>query len=52
MGGSWSVDLYAKNLTDEYFKTGVFLTASTLGSSAQAQIGMPRNYGIRVRREF
>lgn len=48
----WSVDLYGKNLSNEYYKTSTFFNAALLGGAAQAQIAMPRNYGIRVRRNF
>lgn len=50
--GAWSVDLYGKNLTNEYYKTSVFLFGVSLGAAAQAQIGAPRTYGIRVQRRF
>ena len=50
--GLWSVDLYGKNLTDEYYKTSVFLFGVSLGAAAQAQIGIPRTYGMRFQRRF
>lgn len=49
---NWSVDLYGKNLTNEYYKTSVFLFGVSLGAAAQAQIGAPRTYGIRFHRRF
>jgi len=49
---SWSIDLYGKNLTDEYYKTSVFLFGVSLGAAAQAQIGAPRTYGMRFQRRF
>ena len=50
--GRWSVDLYGRNLTDEYYKTSGFFYAVTLGSAMQAQIGAPRTYGARFRYSF
>jgi len=48
----WHIDLYGQNLTNEYYKTGIYYYSVLLGSSAQAQVGKPRTYGIRIRREF
>jgi len=52
ISGKWSVDLYGKNLTDEYYKTSSLFYAAVLGSGLQAQIGKPRTYGIRFRYNF
>jgi iron complex outermembrane receptor protein len=49
---SWSIDVYGKNLTDEYYKTSVFLFGVSLGAAAQAQVGAPRTYGVRFQRSF
>lgn len=48
----WTVDLYGRNLTNEYYKTSGYFYAITLGSALQAQIGAPRTYGARIRYEF
>jgi len=48
----WHIDLYGQNLTNEYYKTGIYYYSVLLGSSAQAQVGKPRTFGIRIRREF
>ena len=48
----WKVDLYGHNLSDEYYKTGIYYYSVLLGSTAQAQIGKPRTFGLRVRRDF
>ena len=50
--GLWSADIYAKNLSNEFYKTGSYFYSIVLGSTQQAQIAEPRTYGIRFRRNF
>ncbi len=49
---TWTVNVYGKNLNNEFYKTSAFFNSSALGGAAQAQVGMPRNYGVRIRRNF
>jgi len=50
--GLWSADLYGKNLSNEFYKTGSYFYSIVLGSTQQAQIAEPRTYGLRFRRNF
>jgi iron complex outermembrane receptor protein len=50
--GLWSADLYGKNLSNEFYKTGSYFYSIVLGSTQQAQIAEPRTYGFRFRRNF
>lgn len=48
----WSVDLYGKNLTNEFYKTGAVLYSVGLGSTVSAIVGKPRTYGVRIQTHF
>jgi len=48
----WLVELWGKNLTDEYYRTSSFFAAATTGSYNHSEIGRPRSYGVRVRYDF
>jgi len=48
----WLVELWGRNLTDEYYLTSAYFSSATSGSGRQSQIGRPRSYGLRVRFEF
>lgn len=48
----WLVELWGRNLTDEYYRTSSLMSGATIGSVNQSQIGWPRSYGVRVRYDF
>lgn len=48
----WSLDLFGKNLTDEFYKQSAFLSAAALGSAVNANIGERRTYGLRFRAQY
>lgn len=49
---SWSIDVYGRNLTNEFYRTSAFAFSAALGSTFQTNIGMPRSWGIMLRTEF
>ena len=50
--GQWSVELFGKNLTDEFIRQSLFYGPISVGSPATASISPPRTYGIRFNYNF
>jgi outer membrane receptor protein involved in Fe transport len=50
--GSWSLQLWGRNLTDETYYRGTFFSVGTVGPSTNSYPSNPRTYGLTLRARF
>lgn len=50
--GSWSLQLWGRNLTDETYYRGTFFSVGTIGPSTNSYPSNPRTYGLTLRARF
>lgn len=50
--GAWSLNLWARNLTDEQYLRGEFFSVGTVGPSTNGYPSNPRTYGLSLRARF
>ncbi|MGY6628600.1 MAG: TonB-dependent receptor [Oceanicaulis sp.] len=50
--GAWSLQLWARNLTDEQYYRGTFFSVGTVGPSTNSYPSHPRTYGLTLRARF
>ena len=50
--GSWALQLWGRNLTDEQYFRGTFFSVGTIGPSTNSYPSNPRTYGLTLRARF